>query len=203
VVDAQQEARIREEMRQRIAEEDSRRRALEEERQQAEQLFQDEQARRRIMEEEARSYYQNSPDHFEYINESGDTEWLTRKQIQAREGYFDYEEHVEDLPGARRRVWMRMGAWLGLLPLLALFLVWYLWADEGSVTVLSNVPGAAIWVDGQATGQVADARLALSPGEHLLELRLPGYQADGAPFTVVNVVPRGRTDVQLRLRPAP
>lgn len=202
-MDAHEEARIREEMRQRIAEEDAHRRAQEQDRLRAEQLFQDEQARRRIMEEEARSYYQNSPDHFEYINESGDTEWLTRKQIQAREGYFDYEEHVEDLPGARRRVWLRMVGWISLLPLLTALLVWVFWADEGRVTVMSNVPGAAIWVDGQDSGQVADAQLVLSPGEHLVELRLPGHQPEGPPYTVVKLVPRGRVDVSLRLRPAP
>lgn len=202
-MDAQQEAHIRDEMRKRIAEEDARRRAQEQDRLHAEQLFQDEQTRRRIMEEEARSFYQNSPDHFEYINESGDTEWLTRKQIQAREGYFDYEEHVEDLPGARRRVWLRMVGWISLIPLMAALLVWMFWADEGTVTVLSNVPGAAIWVDGQDSGQVADARLKLSPGEHLVELRLPGHQPEGPPYTVVTLAPRDRVDVSLRLRPAP
>lgn len=202
-MDPQQEARIREDMRRRIAEEDARRRAVEDERQQAELLFQEEQARRRIMEEEARAYYQNSPDHFEFVNETGEVEWLTRKQIQAREGYFDYEEHVEDLPGARRRVWVRMAAWLAILPVLALLLLWHMWTDKGRVAVLSNVPGARIWVDGQARAQVTDALLELAPGEHLIEARLPGYQPEGAPFQVVHVVARRQVDVTLRLRPTP
>jgi hypothetical protein len=89
-MDPRQEALIREEVRRQIAEADQRRRDEEEARREAEELFLQEQARRRIMAEEARSYYQNSPDYFEYVNENGDTEWLTRKQILAREGYFVY-----------------------------------------------------------------------------------------------------------------
>ncbi|MDP2360212.1 MAG: PEGA domain-containing protein [bacterium] len=200
-MDPRQEALIREEVRRQIAEADQRRRDEEEARREAEELFLQEQARRRIMAEEARSYYQNSPDYFEYVNENGDTEWLTRKQILAREGYFDYEEHVENLEEARRRVWLRLAGWVALIVLAVGLGAWYLLDDRGTVVVLSNVPGARIFVDGQDTGLVTDARLELSPGEHLLELRLPGYLPADEPFQVIQLEPRGSVDLSIRLRP--
>jgi hypothetical protein len=202
-LDSQQEARIREEVRRQIEASDRRRKQEEDARLQAEALFQQEQARRRIMSEEARAYYQNSPDYFEYINENGDSEWLTRKQILAREGYFDYEENVENLDEARRRIWLRLAAWLvGLLVLCGLG-IWYLLDDHGSVVVLCNVPGARILVDGQDTGKVTDARVDLSPGEHILEVRHPGYLPADEPFQILKLAPRGEQDIQIRLRPIP
>ena len=72
--------------------------------------------RRRILEEERRRFFQDSAEHFEYINENGDVEWLTREEITAREGYFDYEEHVEDPLAGRRRflIWMSVGVFVML-----------------------------------------------------------------------------------------
>lgn len=202
-MDPLQEASIREEVRQQIEAADHRRQAEEDERRRAELLFQQEQARRRIMAEEARAYYQNSPDYFEYINENGDTEWLTRKQILAREGYFDYEENVENLEEGRRRIWLRLAAWTGLACVGLALILWYLLDDRGTVLVLSNVPGARILVDGQDSGRLTDARLELSPGEHLLELRCPGYLPVDEAFIILQLEPRGEQDVTIRLRPVP
>jgi hypothetical protein len=202
-MEAGQEASIREEVRRQIEEADQRRRAEEEERRQAETLFQHEQARRRIMAEEARAYYQNSPDYFEYVNENGDTEWLTRKQIQAREGYFDYEEKVENLDVARRLVWLRLTAGLLLAGALLALAFWHVLDERGTVLVLSNVPGARIFVDGQDTGRRTDASLELSPGEHLLELRAPGYIPVDDPVRVIQLEARGELDLTIRLRPLP
>jgi hypothetical protein len=202
-LDPAQEERIRREVRLQIEEADRRRLQEEDDRRRAEAHFQQEQARRRIMAEEARAYYQNSPDYFEYINENGDSEWLTRKQILAREGYFDYEENVENLDVARRRIWLRLGAWLAGLVLLAGVGIWYLLDDTGNVVVLCNIPGATIRVDGQDTGQVTDARLDLSPGEHLVEVSHPGYRPADEPYTVIQLAPRGEAEVQIRLRPLP
>jgi hypothetical protein len=202
-MEAGQEASIREEVRRQIEEADQRRRAEEEERRQAETLFQHEQARRRIMAEEARAYYQNSPDYFEYVNENGDTEWLTRKQIQAREGYFDYEEKVENLDVARRLVWLRLTAGLLLAGALLALAFWHVLDERGTVLVLSNVPGARIFVDGQDTGRRTDASLELSPGEHLLELRAPGYIPVDDPVRVIRLEARGELDLTIRLRPLP
>ncbi|MFA7330838.1 MAG: carboxypeptidase-like regulatory domain-containing protein [Candidatus Delongbacteria bacterium] len=202
-LDSQQEAQIREEVRRQIEAADQRRVQEDEARQHAEVLFQQEQARRRIMAEEARAYYQNSPDYYEYINENGDSEWLTRKQILAREGYFDYEENVENLEEARRKIWLKLAAWLAGGLVLAGLAIWYLLDERGSVVVLCNVPGAHIIVDGQDTGKVTDARLDLNPGEHLLEVRHAGYLPADEPFVVLKLAPRGELDVQIRLRPLP
>lgn len=202
-LDSRQEARIREEVRRQIEAADQRRLQEEGQRIQAEALFQQEQARRRIMAEEARAYYQNSPDYFEYINENGDSEWLTRKQILAREGYFDYEENVENLDQARRRIWWRLAGWLAGILLLGGLGIWYLLDERATVVVLCNVSGARILVDGQDSGKLTDARLELNPGEHLLEVRLPGYLPADEPFQIVKLEPRGELDVNIRLRPVP
>lgn len=48
---------------------------------------------------------------------------------------------------------------------------------RGSVIAVSSTPpGAQIYVDGEATGQVTPADVQVAVGEHTIELRLEGYQ---------------------------
>jgi hypothetical protein len=170
------EERIRAEIRRELAEEESRRAQIEQEKLLQQQRLDEQRLRQQILAEEKKRLYENSTDHIEYVNENGDREWLTRKQILSREGYFDYEERVEDIPGGRVKVIWRWGIGSLLLILLA-WLGWaYVQPDRHEVVVVSNIPGAEIWVDGQPSGNVTDARLELAAGEHFIEVRQPGYR---------------------------
>ncbi len=143
--------------------------------------------RRRILEEERRRFFQDSAEHFEYINENGDVEWLTREEITAREGYFDYEEHVEDPLAGRRRflIWMSVGVFVMLSA--AWGVVSWVLPATGQLSVVCNVPAATILVDGQESGYTTDAILELPIGEHLVEVRAWGYHVSGDPVRVVTV----------------
>ncbi|MCA9782028.1 MAG: PEGA domain-containing protein [Calditrichaeota bacterium] len=170
-----EEERIRREIRRELEEDERRRALLENEKQQQQQRLDEQRLRQQILAEEKKRLYENSRDHIEYVNENGDREWLTRKQILSREGYFDYEEHVEDIPGGRLRV---IWSWSLGVVLLGL-LVWLGWSyvqpDYYLLDVVCNVQGAEIWVDGQNSGSTTDARLELPAGEHFLEVRQEGY----------------------------
>jgi hypothetical protein len=45
----------------------------------------------------------------------------------------------------------------------------------GNVRVLSNVPGAEVWLDGTLKGQTPFDLQGISPGEHLIEVKAKGY----------------------------
>ncbi len=174
-----EEDRLRAEIRRELEEEESRRRAAEEEKRAHERLLEEQRMRQRIREEEKQRLFQDSGEHQRYVNEEGEVEWLTSKQIQRREGYFDYEEKVEDIEGGRRTVLRRWFAG-GLVLCLLGWLAWtYIQPDRATLDVVSNIPGAAIWVDGQFSGEQTDARLDLAAGEHFVEVRLPGYRCEG------------------------
>lgn len=186
-MDADREARIREEVRLQIEERERARREEEERRRRDERQHDEERRRQRILEEETRDYYRNSPDYIEYINEHGESEWLTRKQILAREGYFDYEENVDNPDLGRRRVWIGLAA-VGAVVLALLLAGWLYWVEEtGAVTVVCNVPGSAVFVDGQDTGETTDARLELPAGEHLIEVRRDGWRSQGGDYRALRL----------------
>jgi hypothetical protein len=198
----EREAQIREEVRQRIAAEESDRIRREEARAASEREFHEEQLRQRIVDEETRAYYENSPDYFEFINENGDSEWLTRKQILAREGYFDYEEHVEDPDRGRRFVTLRFFAY-GLLSLLLMGSgILYMLDDPATLHVLCNVQGAEILIDGQPREERTDARIELAAGEHLVEVRHLGYVPDGEAYRVIEVKDGESSELSFRLKAA-
>lgn len=197
------EASIREEVRRQIEAEEQQRLEREAVRRSTEEQFHEEQLRQRIIQEETRSFYQNSPDYIEFINENGDSEWLTRKQIRAREGYFDYEEHVEDPDRGRRVVGLRITSYvLGLLAV-AIVLLLYILEDPASVHVLCNVQGAEIFVDGQRVEERTDALLKLSPGEHLIEVRHLGYVNSAEPYQVLSLKEGEQRQLSFLLQAAP
>jgi hypothetical protein len=202
-MDPQREAQLREEARRTIEERERQRIDAEALRREQEQAHEQERLRQRIVEEETREFYRNSPDHFEYINEHGESEWLTRKQILAREGYFDYEEHVEDPVAGRRRVWLGL-ALTALAILAGLLVLWrYISEESAAVIVVSNLPGSAIWIDGRDSGEVSDARIELSPGEHLIEVRRPGWRTAGGGYQALRLEPGDEIHLLFELTPDP
>ena len=143
--------------------------------------------RRRILAEERRRFFQDSAEHFEYVNENGDIEWLTREEIAAREGYFDYEEHVEDPQAGRKRFLLLVSLGVLCCALAGWGLIGWMLPAEGRLSVFANVPNASILLDGQESGHRTDAILNLPVGEHLVEVRAPGYQVSGEAVRMVSI----------------
>jgi len=202
-MEQQREQRIREEVRREIEAEEQRRREAEILRRQEEEDHHEERARQQIVLEEKRKFYENSPEYFEYINENGDSEWLTHKHILAREGFFDYEEHVEDPARGRRLLWVRSLALVALLAALGTAAWIYLSEEVGWIDVVCNIQRAEIHVDGQNSGFLSDARVQVPVGEHMIEVRKAGYDGPG---TGVRHVVLGRGEhllLEFLLDPAP
>lgn len=57
-------------------------------------------------------------------------------------------------------------------------------ARLGTVNVISSIPGAAIWIDGEDTGEVTPHVFSLIEGEHEVVLVLAGYVTDSGPQTI-------------------
>jgi hypothetical protein len=73
-------------------------------------------------------------------------------------------------------------------------------AKPATLSVMSNVTGAVIMIDGQDSGRLTPAELTLSPGEHRLTLTQDGYHATEQ---IVNVGPGSRDSVHIALVEAP
>jgi hypothetical protein len=56
--------------------------------------------------------------------------------------------------------------------------------DTAKMTVNSNPPAAAIWVDGADTDKRTPAELQLKPGDHMIAVRMNGFQEAAAKFRV-------------------
>ena len=73
-------------------------------------------------------------------------------------------------------------------------------ANTGAVRVLSNVPKADVYVDGDFKGQAPVTAQGLIPGDHLVEVRAKGYKVAESR---IKVVARQQTLVKLDLEPKP
>lgn len=142
--------------------------------------------KKKIIEEERRKYYESNPDYQEYINETGEIEWLTKEEVREREGLFDDE--MEELESGKKR------AQFLLISMLALFIctvlvIYVLLSDKtGSIQVISNVKGASIYLDSSPAEQKTDAIFTDIPvGKHVVSLEMPGYKIVGDPSQQVNL----------------
>lgn len=170
--------------------------------QQYHEVTADEETVRRIQREEEREFYKHSQDHHEYVNEVGEIEFLTMAEIREREGYFDYEEQVENIDREKRNILTKLivGGVIILLALGALF--YYMQPDVGSLAVVSNIKGAEIVLDGQSTGYTTDALLEeLSTGEHLVTLKMSGYLMQSTRITRVMIHRNQETRILLQMTP--
>ncbi len=73
-------------------------------------------------------------------------------------------------------------------------------AQTGAVRVLSNVPKADVYVDGDFKGQAPVTAMGLIPGDHLVEVRAKGYKPAE---TRIKIVARQQTLVKLDLEAKP
>ncbi len=134
--------------------------------------------RQRIIDDEIRRFYESKGKYRRYENEDGEVEWLTDAEIAERERQIPVD--VEELEAGQRKVrnYFLISTILVFVVGTLLFLV--LRQQHGSVQVLSNVSGATIYLNGQATEFKTDHVLRnLSPGPHLISVAKSGYGVVG------------------------
>ncbi|MDD4315378.1 DUF3344 domain-containing protein [Methanoculleus sp.] len=69
----------------------------------------------------------------------------------------------------------------------AAFLIVEYAPEPGSILVTSTPTGAAVWLDGEETGEVTDCTLTNVPaGDHVVTVKLDGYADASTPVTVVS-----------------
>jgi hypothetical protein len=197
----QQQDEYREKIRLEIAAEEKQRKTIDQERKLRFEELHHDQVRQDIQADEKRKFFESSEDYFEFVNENDETEWLTRKQIQAREGYFDYEEHVDNPASGRRKVFF-FGVVALIIFMVAVAFGWiYMLEDLASVDVVCNIKEARILVDGQDSGFRTNANIELPAGEHLIEVIKLGYQNSESQIKYVDVKRDDKLLIQFKLQP--
>jgi hypothetical protein len=155
--------------------------------------------RRRIVDDEIRRYYESKGGYREWVNDDGDTEWLTVEEIAEREKQIpvDMEELEEGQRHVRNRVVL-----LSVLLFLGLVMIFFALREKtGSIQVISNEPGATILLNGVPTEYTTDFTLeGLQAGVHLISLNKFGYEADGLHSARVKVTPGEDQVVVLKLK---
>jgi hypothetical protein len=175
-MNSNEESKYRESIRLELQREHDERLAQETKTREARVQVQAESRRRSIQDEERRAFFEGHEGFIEVESENGESEWLTRKQIRDREGYFDYEDLVENPERGRRFVTLRLiFASFFFLAILATG-YWYMREVEGRIHVVSDPPGCHVLVDGQDSGYLTDCLLELPIGEHMIEVYREGYR---------------------------
>ncbi|MCB9357081.1 MAG: carboxypeptidase regulatory-like domain-containing protein [Calditrichaeota bacterium] len=158
--------------------------------------------RQRIIDDEIRKYYEAKGNYRRYENEDGEFEWLSEEEIRERERQIPID--AEELEVGQRSVrnYFLMIAVLVFVGALLMYIA--LRQQSGSIQVLSNVPGATIILDGQATEFKTDFVLSnLSPGPHLISIVKSGYGIAGDPARRVEVRAGKEEVVAFMLEPVP
>lgn len=180
----EEEARLRAQVRDRLE------RAAQERNQRSEALRKEEEAqwiqeeKRQIIEDEERRFYEEQGLQ-RYVNHRGEVEWLTPEEIEWRR---KSRRKKKRRRSSRHRHRSKRGRDI-LLAVLAVAAVFSLVGmfmyfgtgppeEETLLRVRSNIKGATVYIDGEATGYVTDAILrGLQVGTHVVSVAKPGYSA--------------------------
>ncbi len=197
------EKEIRSRIRQRLQEKEEQRKEHQKLLQKRKEQAAGEEEYRRIVQEEEQNFYADRPDLIEYINELGEKEYCTRDELRSREGYFNYEEKVENTELEKRKMLLKLVLFLLLVGIGAVQLYLYMQNDYGEIAVYSNVKGARVFLDGAEAGEITDAVLSgVSPGLHLLQLEKLGYRMLEQGIIEVDVRKNHRSQISVEMIPA-
>jgi len=139
-------------------------------------LFFNEENKRRIYLEERDAFYQNKTGYTKIVNEIGEDEWIKENDLKQREGYFNFEEDMDDANTHRRKLFVKyliiiliFGSALAIL--IPIFII-----NTGYVEVKSNIKKAYIFLDGNPTGLLTNNTLEeISVGKHVIKVALKNY----------------------------
>lgn len=146
--------------------------------QESHEFFFDEENKKKIYLEERDSFYQNKDGYIKIINEIGEDEWIKDEDLKRREGYFNFEEDMEDAATHRRKLFVKyLIVVLIFGSVLAVFIPIFI-INTGYVEVKSNIKKAYIFLDGNPTGLLTNNTLEeISVGKHVIKVALKDYIA--------------------------
>lgn len=158
-------------------------------------------ARERIIREEIERFYRDKGGYQPYVNEDGDTEWLTDTEISERELQIPVDMEELETGQTKLRLQAVLLAFLFFVSTVLLFVL--LKERTGSIQVLTNVPRATIHIDGAPSEYLSNHIIrGLSTGPHLISVSKRGYVPDGENGARLHVRPGRQEIVMFRLKPA-
>ena len=133
-------------------------------------------------------FFKDKPEYVKIINEIGEPEWVRETELKKREGYFNFEEDMEDASTHKKRLYKKTLVYLIVIGSIITVLFLKFVTNVGYVEVETNVKGALIYIDKFPTGLKTDNTIEeLTVGEHTIFIELDGY-IPSPDSIVVNVI---------------
>jgi len=148
-------------------------------------LFNLEAERKKIFLEERDSFYKNQKGFIKIVNEIGEEEWVREIDLKKREGYFNFEDDLEDADSHKRKVIRQIVVYCFILAIAASCGIYYFMESPGYLEVNCNIKGLPIFIDDNPTGLSTDNVIEnVKIGKHKVSLRAIGYKIEPAVIEV-------------------
>lgn len=152
------------------------------------EMFETGLGKRKIYLREKDKFFENKPEYVKITNEIGEPEWVKESELKKREGYFNFEEDMEDASTHKKRLYKKTLVYLIVIGSIITVLFLKFVTNVGYVEVETNVKGALIYIDKFPTGLKTDNTIEeLTVGEHTIFIELDGY-IPSPDSIVVNVI---------------
>ncbi len=121
-------------------------------------------------------FFENKPEYVKITNEIGEPEWVKESELKKREGYFNFEEDMEDASTHKKRLIKKTLIYSIIIASILTGLFFRFITNVGYIEIETNVKGALIYVDSFPTGLKTDNTLEdLEVGDHTVFVKLDGY----------------------------
>jgi hypothetical protein len=138
--------------------------------------------------QEKDDFFETKPEYIKITNEIGEPEWVKESELKKREGYFNFEEDMEDASTHKKRLIRKTFIYVIILGSILTVLFLKFIKNVGYIEVETNIKGALIYVDQFPTGLKTDNTLEdLIVGPHTIFVKLDGYVSNPDSI-VVNVI---------------
>ena len=133
-------------------------------------------------------FFETKPEYIKITNEIGEPEWVKESELKKREGYFNFEEDMEDASTHKKRLIRKTLIYVIILGAILTTLFLKFVKNVGYIEIESNIKGGLIYLDQFPTGLKTDNTLEnLVVGPHTIFVKLDGYVSIPDSI-VVNVV---------------
>ncbi len=140
------------------------------------EMFETGLGKRKIYLREKDKFFENKPEYVKITNEIGEPEWVKESELKKREGYFNFEEDMEDASTHRKRLLRKTFFYSLIIGTILTVLFFKFIKNVGYIEIESNLKGALIYIDNFPTGLKTDNTLEdLVVGPHTVYIRLEGY----------------------------
>lgn len=159
-----------------------------------EEVFAKEIKRKEIYLKERDNFFRDKPGYVEIINEIGEKEWIEKDKLKLRDGYFNFEDDMENVESLKKKLRVKyFFLSLFLTTIITLGVIIFI-ETKSYIIVNTNVKGAEIFIDGQPTGMLSDNIIEdMEIGTHVIIVKLKGYisQPDSAVIDIKTVEKEG------------